>query len=60
MSQSLISHHLSDLTSAGLIDNIREGKYVKHYLTPKGKILARMLIAMTSKIKGGEIHNGQK
>jgi len=54
MSQSLISHHLSDLTSAGLINSTREGKYVEHYLTPKGKILARMLMTMTNKIEGGE------
>jgi DNA-binding transcriptional ArsR family regulator len=60
MSQSLISHHLSDLTSAGLIDSTREGKYVEHYLTSKGKILAKMLIAMTSKMEGGETHNGQE
>jgi len=58
MSQSLISHHLSDLTFAGFVDNKREGKYIEHYLTQKGKDLVKTLMTMTSEIKGGEIHNG--
>jgi len=54
MSQSLISHHLSDLTSAGFVDSKREGKFVEHYLTPKGKTLAKTLMIMTTESKGGE------
>ena len=54
MSQSLISHHLSDLTSAGFVDSKREGKFVEHYLTPKGRTLAKTLMIMTTESKGGE------
>jgi DNA-binding transcriptional ArsR family regulator len=58
MSQSLVSHHLSDLASAGFVTNKREGKYMEYCLTQKGKNLVRTLIAMISEIKGGEIYNG--
>jgi DNA-binding HxlR family transcriptional regulator len=58
MSQSLISHHLSDLISAGFVDNKREGKFVEYYLTPKGKDLIKTLMLMDTKRKGGEIQHG--
>lgn len=58
MSQSLISHHLSDLTSAGFVASKRKGKFIEHFLTPKGKNLIKTLITMTNKIEGGEIHHG--
>jgi len=60
MSQSLISHHLSDLISAGFVDNKREGKYVDHYLTQKGNNLVKTLTAMMNEIKGGETYNGRQ
>jgi ArsR family transcriptional regulator len=54
MSQSLISHHISDLTAAGFVNSKREGKFVEHYLTLKGQDLVKTLMAMTAEIKGGE------
>jgi len=36
MSQSLISHHLSDLTDKGYVESKRNGKYVDYALTGKG------------------------
>lgn len=36
MSQSLISHHLSDLEAKDYISNRRNGKFVDYYLTEKG------------------------
>jgi DNA-binding transcriptional ArsR family regulator len=57
MSQSLISHHLSDLTAAGLVKSRREGKYMDYYLTSKGEELVKTLMTMTGEIKGGENHN---
>ena len=46
MSQSLISHHLADLTDAGYVKNKREGKYLDYYLTLKGKQLLEGLLVM--------------
>jgi len=43
LSQSLISHHLSDLTKAGFVDNKRVGKYTDYFLTLKGKALVKTL-----------------
>jgi ArsR family transcriptional regulator len=57
MSQSLISHHLSDLTTAGFVDSKREGKYIDYFLTPKGEELVETLMFMTNEIKGGEVKN---
>lgn len=37
MSQSLISHHLSDLAKSGLIANKRDGKFIDYFLTKKGE-----------------------
>lgn len=54
MSQSLISHHLADLTTAGLVDSRREGKFIDFFLTPKGEELVKTLITMTNEIEGGE------
>lgn len=60
MSQSLISHHLSDLSEAGFVDSRREGKYIDYYLTDRGEELVKTLMAITGKTKGGESHNGKK
>lgn len=46
MSQSLISHHLSDLTNAGLLESKREGKYIDYYLTKKGEKTVKALSEM--------------
>lgn len=55
MSQSLISHHLSDLEGAGLVQNKREGKYIDYYLTKKGKRFLKALFLLLDKAKkGGE------
>jgi ArsR family transcriptional regulator, lead/cadmium/zinc/bismuth-responsive transcriptional repressor len=48
LSQSLISHHLSDLTSAGFIENKKEGKFVEYLLTDKGKELLTVLKGLTN------------
>lgn len=54
MSQSLISHHLSDLTKAGFVDSKREGKFIDYFLTIKGDEIVKILIMLTSESKGGE------
>jgi len=43
MSQSLISHHLADLTKAGFVENKRQGKYIDYCLTNKGKKTVKAL-----------------
>lgn len=43
LSQSLISHHLSDLASAGFIQSKKEGKFVEYELTDKGEKLINTL-----------------
>jgi hypothetical protein len=37
---------------------MRKGKYIEYPLTPRGKGLVKILIAMATRIKGGEIDNG--
>jgi DNA-binding transcriptional ArsR family regulator len=37
LSQSLISHHLSDFVASGHVENKKEGKYREYSLTDKGK-----------------------
>lgn len=37
ISQSLMSHHLADLTKTGFIESKRQGKYIDYCLTNKGK-----------------------
>ena len=54
LSQSLISHHLSDLTKAGFVDSKREGKFTEFYLSQRGEELVKTLINMSYQIKGGE------
>ena len=39
MSQSLISHHLSDLKQAEIITDRKNGRQVFYSLTPKGQII---------------------
>lgn len=36
LSQTLISHHLSDLTDVGLVRSKKSGAFVDYSLTPKG------------------------
>jgi len=43
LSQSLTSHHLSDLSSAGLITKYKQGKFVHYKLTDKGQELVENL-----------------
>ena len=54
MSQSLISHHLSDLTNAGFIESKREGKYMDYYLTEKGKRYLKAILLMLNQKNGGD------
>lgn len=53
MSQSLISHHLSDLTIAGLVESKRVGKYFDYYLTDKGKKFLDAFFIILA-MKGGD------
>jgi ArsR family transcriptional regulator, arsenate/arsenite/antimonite-responsive transcriptional repressor len=43
LSQSLTSHHLSDLTDADLITSYKQGKFVHYKLTGKGQDLVKNL-----------------
>jgi ArsR family transcriptional regulator len=43
LSQSLTSHHLADLTGAGLIESYKQGKFVHYKLTNKGQELVKNL-----------------
>lgn len=56
MSQSLISHHLSDLTIAGLVGNKRVGKYIDYYITKKGLRFIEALLLMLDRKGGGKDH----
>lgn len=50
MSQSLVSHHLADLTTAGFVEGKREGKYIDYYLTKKGgQFIQALLLTMSGK-----------
>lgn len=53
MSQSLISHHLSDLARAGFVKSKRSGKFSDYYLTPKGKKYIKAILVLNKKEKGG-------
>jgi ArsR family transcriptional regulator len=44
LSQSLTSHHLKSLKSAGLISDSKRGLWVYYRLTPKGKKLASLIL----------------
>lgn len=60
MSQSLISHHLSDLTNAGFIESKREGKYMDYCLTDKGRRFLKALLLMLDQKKGGDNNYGRQ
>ena len=51
MSESLISHHLSDMTEGGLIKGKRVGKYTDYHLTKKGEGFLKALIMMVNSQK---------
>lgn len=46
MSQSLVSHHLSDLKDDGLIQNRREGRQIFYSLTTKGKKITNSIFSL--------------
>lgn len=48
MSQTLISHHLSDLSRAGLIKSTKNGQFVDYSLTKKGATLVSHLKRLVS------------
>lgn len=43
LSQTLVSHHLSDLLDAGLIESKKKGQFVDYSLTKKGLVLLSQL-----------------
>jgi len=43
MSQTLVSHHLADLTQIGLLTSVRSGTYIDYRLTPKGRLIVHHL-----------------
>jgi ArsR family transcriptional regulator len=55
-SQTLVSHHLSDLLRAGLVQKKRKGKFMEYSLPQKGK---KTLKALTLMI-GGELDGRKK
>jgi len=46
MSQSLVSHHLSDLKDAGLIQDRKKGRRVFYSLTKKGQKITDQVFAL--------------
>lgn len=46
MSQSLISHHLSDLKEAGLVQVRKDGRQVYYTLTNKGHKITNLLFSL--------------
>jgi len=51
MSQSLISHHLSDLKKAGIVIDDKRGLRVYYSLTAKGKHITNLLFQILKKEK---------
>jgi ArsR family transcriptional regulator len=49
MSQSLISHHLSDLKEAGIVIDDKRGLRVYYALTEKGKHITNLLFSIPKK-----------
>jgi len=49
MSQSLISHHLSDLKQVGLAMDEKRGQRVYYSLTSKGERITRLLFGISQK-----------
>lgn len=49
MSQSLISHHLSDLKEAGIVIDDKRGLRVYYKLTKKGKHITNLLFNISKK-----------
>jgi len=48
LSQSLISHHLSDLKKADLVCRTKRGQKVYYSLTPKGKNITNLIFKIKS------------
>ncbi len=48
LSQTLISHHLSNLAGAGLVQSEKNGAFVDYSLTAKGRKLIRVIKKLTS------------
>lgn len=43
LSQTLISHHLSDLAEGGILESVKDGKFAIYKLTPKGMKLVNSI-----------------
>lgn len=54
LSQSLLSHHLADLLTLGLVDKKKIGRFTEFFLTGKGKVFVNLLKKYLEK-KGGEL-----
>ena len=48
LSQTLISHHLSDLDEAGLVQGEKSGAFVDYSLTAKGRKLIKAIELLDS------------
>jgi DNA-binding transcriptional ArsR family regulator len=48
MSQTLASHHLSDLVKANLVKSQKNGQFVDYSLTKKGTALVSQLVKLTA------------
>jgi len=46
LSQSLVSHHLKDLKSAGLVTDQKQGLKVYYSLTPSGQKITQLLFTL--------------
>jgi len=51
LSQSLISHHLSDLKEAGIVSDVKRGLRVYYSLTAKGEHITNLLFQILKKEK---------
>lgn len=50
MSQSLTSHHLSDLKKEKLVDNRREGRRKYYFLTPRGEKISDLIFNLLKEV----------
>lgn len=50
LSQSLISHHLADLKSEGIVEHQKKGRHVFYSLSNKGRHVVELLATLTQKV----------
>ncbi len=49
LSQSLVSHHLADLKTAGIVQDKKDGRQVFYSLTQKGQFIVDLLQTLSQK-----------